>query len=56
MLTVIVHLSIQGAIVHPAPEIVNMLTIANSNKLFIAINTDSLWNRSYGKYKRYSKE
>ena len=54
ILTVIVHLSSQAAIFHPAPEIVNILTIANSNKLLTAINTDSLKeysrNRSYGNY------
>ena len=49
-LTRIVHLSIQAAIFHSAREIINILTIANSKKLLIAINTDLLRGRSYGKY------
>ena len=47
ILTAIVHLLIQVAIFHPAPEIVNILIIANSKKLLIVINTDSL----IGKYR-----
>ena len=46
-----VHLSIQAAIFHPAREIVNTSTLANIKKLLIKINTDSLRNRSDGKYK-----
>ena len=49
-LTAVVHLSIQAAIFHSVREIINILTIANSKKLLIVINTDSLRNRSYGKY------
>ena len=51
ILIAIVHLSTQGAIFHPASKIVNILTIANSKKRMIVINTDSLRNKSYGKYK-----
>ena len=46
----IVHLLIQAAIFHSAREIFSILTIANSKKLLIEINTDSLSIRSYGKY------
>ena len=42
ILIAIVHLSNQEAIFHLTSEIVNILTIANSKKMLIVINTDSL--------------
>ena len=52
----IVHLSIQVTIFHPTDEIGTILNIANSKKLLIVINTDSLRNRSNRKYRCYSTE
>ena len=40
-----VHLSTKAAISHPTSKIVHILTIGNSKKMFIVLNTDSLRNK-----------
>ena len=45
------HSSTKAAIFHPTSKIVNILTIANSKKMLIVINTDSLRDKEYGKYR-----
>ena len=51
-----VHLSTKAAIFYPTRKIVDILNTRNSKKMLIVININSLRNKYYGKYRRYSQE